>query len=55
MLSDVAVNKWKALAARTAVPGLTVGVPGDGSARTAIARLTRAAMAAGLGLAAAAR
>jgi 6-phosphogluconolactonase len=61
MRSYVAVDKWKALTARIPGPGLATGAsgqavvrpPGDRGARRAIPRLIRAAMAGGIGLAAA--
>ncbi|HEV2259895.1 MAG TPA: beta-propeller fold lactonase family protein [Streptosporangiaceae bacterium] len=60
MLSDVAMKKWKALAARIPLPGRRTGAggqaaargPGEGRARTAIPRLVRAALAGGIGLSA---
>ena len=58
MHSDVTSNRWRALAVRIPVPGTgargraVTRRLGQGSARRAIPRLVRAAMAGGIGLAA---
>jgi hypothetical protein len=57
MLSEVAVNRWRALGARLPAPRRTTGaggqaaarLPGHSSARRAVPRLIRAAMAGAVG------